>query len=277
MGGRLVTILVLTSLLSAVGCTEPVPPRKPDPPKQTLTLATTTSTRDSGLLDAILPAFHDQTGIQTFLFAIGSGQALEFGRRGDADVLLTHSPAAEIQFVLDGFSDKRVPVFYNDFVLIGPPNGPFHEKPPTSLDDALRTIEADNMIFISRGDDSGTHRKEQELWDSAGITPEFSNYLSAGSGMAQTLRIAEEKQAYTLTDRSTFLVLHSELNLEVIVEKDSRMLNHYSVMAIDADRHPHVKAENAQKFVDFLQQESTRQMIREFGRKEYGQPLFFVE
>ncbi len=145
------------------------------------------------------------------------------------------------------------------------------------MDDALRTIAAEDLSFISRGDDSGTHRKEQELWDSVGITPEFSNYLSAGSGMAQTLRIAEEKQGYTLTDRGTYLVLRSELTLTVVVENDSRLLNHYSVMAIDPDRHPHVKAENARKFVEFLQQESTRQMIREFGRKEYGQPLFFVE
>ena len=277
MGRYFEATLLLASLLLATGCTATVPPVDSASPQQTLTLATTTSTRDSGLLEVLLPMFRQQTGIEVKVIAVGSGQALELGRRGDADILLTHAPEAEDQFVKDGFSKERIQIFHNDFILIGPPGGALNGRPVGSLDEALNRIASENLPFVSRGDDSGTHRKEQELWRSVTIEPDFSNYLSAGSGMAQTLRIAQEKRAYTLTDRSTFLVLRSELSLEIVIEGDPRLLNPYAVMAIDPARHSHVHAEAAGRFISFLRETSTRQTISEFGRTKYGQSLFFVE
>ncbi len=277
MNRHFAATLLLGSLLLAPGCNETVPSAGSTAGPQTLTLATTTSTRDSGLLEVLLPMFREQTGIEVKVIAVGSGQALELGRRGDADVLLTHAPEAEDQFVKDGFAKERIPVFHNDFIVIGPSGGPLHKRPVDSLNNALQRIASDNLLFVSRGDDSGTHRKEQELWKTVAIEPDFSNYLSAGSGMAQTLRIAQEKQGYTLTDRGTFLVLRSELSLQVVIEGDLRMLNPYAVMAIDPARHSHVHAEAADRFIRFLRQTSTRQTISKFGRMEYGQSLFFVE
>ncbi len=278
MNRYLANTLIILSMILTAGCTQSsVPSAGPASGLQVLTLATTTSTQDSGLLDILLPLFREQTGIEVRVIAVGSGQALELGRRGDVDVLLTHAPEAEKEFVRDGFSRERIPVFHNDFVLLGPPGEILSKQSAASLDDALRRISSDNLPFVSRGDDSGTHRKEQQLWASVGIEPQFSNYLSAGSGMARTLRVAQEKQAYVLADRGTFLVLRSELSLEVIVEGDSRLLNFYAVMAIDPVRHPHVHAEAADRFISFLKETSTRQTISEFGRTKYGQPLFFVE
>ncbi len=264
-------------LLLSAGCTENPPSSTPELQSRKLTLATTTSTRDSGLLDALLPVFREQTGIDVKVVAVGSGQAIELGRRGDADVLLTHAPDAEQKFVEEGFAKERIPVFHNDFVLIGPDNPSLRENSPKAVSEALTRIATENLTFVSRGDDSGTHRKEQALWKAAGIEPTFSNYLSSGSGMAQTLRVAEEKQGWTLTDRGTFLVLKSEINLTVQVEGDPQLLNPYAVMAVDPVRHPHVEAEAAQEFIHFLKEESTRKLISEFGMDKYGQALFFVK
>lgn len=277
MGPYIEVSVVLAILLLVAGCAEDVPQSGSASRIQTLTLATTTSTRDSGLLDVLLPTFREETGIEVKVIAVGSGQALELGRRGDADVVLTHAPEAEEQFVKDGFAKERIPVFSNDFLLVGPSDGPLDQRPVASLDDALQRIASENLPFVSRGDDSGTHRKEQELWKSIKISPDFANCLNAGSGMAQTLRIAEEKQAYTLTDRGTFLVLRSELSLVIVVEGDSRLVNRYAVMAVDPARHSHVHSEAAGRLISFLRQESTQQTIREFGRAKYGQSLFFVE
>lgn len=276
MTHRILSILWTGVLLLTLGCNETAPVRPHEVSPVSLTLATTTSTRDSGLLDAILPEFREQTGVDVKVVAVGSGQALEMGRRGDADVLLTHAPDAEEKFVADGFSRERIPVFHNDYVLVGPASNSMRENVPKTVSDALSRIASENQTFVSRGDDSGTHRKEQALWKAAGIEPTFSNYLSSGSGMAQTLRIAEEKQGWTLSDRGTFLVLKSEINLTILLEGDNVLLNPYAVMAVDPARHPHVKAEAAEKFIRFLQNELTRRMISEFGRDQYGQPLFFV-
>lgn len=277
MGHPALRILSIGILLLGVGCTENPPSSTPEAQPRKLTLATTTSTRDSGLLDALLPVFREQTGIDVKVVAVGSGQAIELGRRGDADVLLTHAPDAEQKFVAEGFAKERIPVFHNDFVLIGPDNPSVKENDPKTVGDALARIASENLIFVSRGDDSGTHRKEQALWKAAGIEPTFSNYLSSGSGMAQTLRVAEEKQGWTLTDRGTFLVLKSEINLIVQIEGDPQLLNPYAVMAVDPIRHPHVEAEAAQKLIHFLKEESTRNLISEYGKNKYGQALFFVE
>jgi tungstate transport system substrate-binding protein len=263
--------------LLTLGCSGETPGRPSDVDPVSLTLATTTSTRDSGLLDAILPVFRQQTGVDVKVVAVGSGQALEMGRRGDADVLLTHAPDAEKKFVEEGFSTERISVFHNDYVLAGPASNSMRENAPKTVSDALSRIASENQTFVSRGDDSGTHLKEQALWKAAGIEPTFSNYLCSGSGMAQTLRIAEEKQGWTLSDRGTFLVLKSEITLTILLEGDDVLLNPYVVMAVDPARHPHVQTEAAEKFIRFLQNESTRRMISEFGRDQYGQPLFFVD
>ena len=274
---RAARILWIGILLLSAGCTQTPPSSLPEFQPRKMTLATTTSTRDSGLLDALLPVFREQTGIDVKVVAVGSGQAIELGRRGDADVLLTHAPDAEQKFVEEGFAKARIPVFHNDFVLIGPDSPPLRENFPKTVSEALTRIASENLTFVSRGDDSGTHRKEQALWKAAGIEPEFSNYLSSGTGMAQTLRVAEEKQGWTLTDRGTLLVLKSEVHLTIQIEGDPQLLNPYAVMAVDPVRHPHVEAQAAQEFIHFLNEEATRKLISDFGKDEYGQALFFVK
>ncbi|GAB6164919.1 substrate-binding domain-containing protein [Thermostilla marina] len=240
-----------------------------------LTLATTTSTRDSGLLDILLPRFESETGITVKMIAVGSGQAIEMGRRGDADVLLTHAPQAEKQFMDEGHGCLRYPVMYNDFVLVGPasnPAGVEHEKPIT---EALRRIAETQSRFVSRGDESGTHMKERSLWQEAGLAPEGDWYIEVGAGMAQTLRVASEKRAYTLSDRGTFLAQREGLQLAILVEGDESLRNPYSVIVVDARKHPGVHEQAARRFAEFLTSPQTQRIIAEFGIDRFGQPLFF--
>ena len=183
----------------AGGCSTPTDAHR------SLTLATTTSTQDSGLLDVLIPLFAQETGIEVKVVAVGTGQALEIGRRGDADVLLTHVPESEQQFMSAGFGESRREVMYNDFVLVGPKEDPAHVKGQSSIVAAMREVADAKAAFVSRGDESGTHLKEKAIWHNAAVTPEGDWYLSAGSGMAATLRIASEKHGYALTDRATFL------------------------------------------------------------------------
>ena len=275
MSRNLTSVFLLITLWTMAGCSEREPSGTTTSQPETITLATTTSTQDSGLLDMLIPMFREQSGIDVKVVAVGSGQALELGRRGDADVLLTHAQAAEEELVAEGFAEERIPVFHNDFVLVGPGDGPFSENPPASLDEALRQIASRDLPFVSRGDDSGTHRKEQQLWKSVSIEPKFSSYMNSGTGMAQTLRIAEEKRAYTLTDRGTWLVHRSELDLPVVIEGDPRLVNPYAVMVISPIKHPHTHAQAARQFVDFLRKSETQKAVGEFGQKQYGQPFFF--
>lgn len=276
MGRHVVRVLCAGIVLLSIGCEGRTPARPSEGQPPMLTLATTTSMRDTGLLNAILPGFREQTGVDVKVIVVGSGQAIEMGRSGDVDVLLTHSPDAEKEFVEDGFSKQRTPVFHNDFVLIGPVSSSLRGSTPMTVSEVLSRIAAENLTFVSRGDDSGTHRKEEALWKAAGINPTFSNYLKAGSGMAQTLRVAEEKQGWTITDRGTFLVLKKELSLTILVEGDPQLLNPYAVMLVDPGRHPHVQAESAEKFLFYLTKESTQKLISDFGIDSHGQPLFFV-
>jgi len=243
--------------------------------RQSLKLATTTSTQDSGLLDVLLSKFEQETGIAVKVIAVGSGQAIELGRRGDVDVLLTHAPAAEEEFVRDGFGERRIPVFHNDFLLVGP--GEQQPDETMSLDAFLQRIVTEDLPFISRADDSGTHRKEQALWDAVSLTPAFSNYLRAGAGMAQTLRIANEKRALTLTDRATYLALAGELDLQILVEGDPRLINPYAVIVVNPAKHPHANAAAARQFAGFLTSETGRRIVAGFGKEQFGQPLFFPE
>lgn len=244
---------------------------------QTLTLATTTSTRDSGLLDVLVPLFHEQTGIDMKVIAVGSGQALELGRRGDADVLLTHAPAAEEQFMAQGHGETRRNVMHNDFVLVGPPDDPARIKGQTAISDAFHALAKRAAPFVSRGDESGTHMKEKAIWNRSKIATEGEWYIQAGAGMAEVLRMASEKQAYTLTDRSTFLAQRERLDLVIVSEGDDLLRNDYAVIVVSPQQHPGVNHAAAQRFAEFLLSPQGQQAIGNFGIDKFGQPLFFPD
>ena len=263
--------LVIALLLLSLGCTNSSGRVK------TLRLATTTSTRDSGLLDALVPIFEDKTGIAIKVIAVGSGQALELGRRGDADVLLTHSPDSEKAFIADGHGDERQSVMHNDFVLVGTVTDPARIKGSTSIVEAFRQIAKAGSCFVSRGDESGTHVKEQKLWKESRLEPDGEWYVRAGTGMAEVLRMAEEKRAYTLTDRGTYLRHRNKLSLVIIVEGDVILNNPYSVIVVNPEKHPQVNHAAARQFAAFLLSPEIQTTIGEFGVNDIGQPLFFPD
>ena len=244
-------------------------------PERSLVLATTTSTYDSGLLDLIIPFFEKENNVKVRVIAVGTGQALALGARGDADLVLVHAPQKEEQFVADGFGVDRTYVMYNDFVVLGPPDDPAGIKGLGSVAEAFRRIAETGSTFASRGDESGTHTKEKLLWARAGIdSPEDKDwYMSLGQGMGGTLTTANEMRAYTLSDRGTYLA-RVKLDLVVLTEGDELLFNPYHVMIVNPEKFPNVQAELARLFVDFLLSEETRQAINEFGRDKYGQGLF---
>ena len=258
-------------LLVAAGCSQP----RGEP--TALTLATTTSTRDSGLLDVLVPIFEEETGIGVKVVAVGSGQALELGRRGDVDVLLTHAPEAEQQFMAEGYGEEHRSFMYNDFVLVGPQTDPAQLNLETSIIDAFRQIVRTQSLFVSRGDESGTHMKEKSLWNRAGLPTAGEWYVEAGAGMAEALRMASHKQAYTLTDRATFLAQQKGLKLTILSEGDPLLQNRYSVIVVSRRKHPHVQDKAARRFATFLLSRQAKTIIRQFGVRQFGQPLFFVE
>lgn len=262
------TALLLSIVLGFAGCSS----SKSQPAN--LTLATTTSTQDSGLLDDLLPAFEKQTGIKVKVVAAGSGQALELGRRGDADVLLTHSPDAEQKFMDEGFGSKRFPVMHNDFIIAGPLGDPAKIKQCSTGAEAFRMIFESNSPFVSRGDESGTHHKELAIWKLAGVEPSGKWYIKAGSGMAQGLRIADEKHAYVLTDRATYLALKQELEIGVLLDNEERLLNRYSVITLSKVKNPHIRDKEANAFAEYLTSEAGQNQIAAFGVEEFGEPLF---
>ena len=259
--------LVGISLL-IVGCS------KPQDEERTLTLATTTSTQDSGLLDVLVPTFEKDTGIKVKVVAVGSGQALELGRRGDADVLLTHAPDAEQQFVAEGYAEQRTPVMHNDFVLVGPKGDPAGVSGERVIVEVFRQISRTESPFVSRGDESGTHIKEKQVWERADTQAKGEWYIRAGAGMAAALRMASEKGAYTLSDRSTFLAQRNGLQLEVLSQADPLLRNPYAVIVVSSHKHPHVRHEAAHRFAEFLVLPKTQKTISEFGVEKYGEPLF---
>ena len=274
MKAQQISTLFLSALLAvtlAAGC------RPTARPGGTLTLATTTSVRDSGLLDVLVPKFRENTGIEVRVVAVGSGQALELGRRGDADVLVTHAPAAEQKFMGEGWGQDRRPVMHNDFVLVGPKSDPATINRQMSITESFTRIAQHEALFVSRGDDSGTHQKEQEIWKQAGCEPHGDWYIRAGAGMAEVLRIAQEKQAYALADRGTFMALQKELNLKILSEGDPFLKNGYAVIVVSMKKHPHVNTEAAQQFADFLTDPTTKKLIAEFGVETFGEPLFHPE
>ncbi len=255
-------------LLTLLGCSEPTPPASE------LTLVSTTSTQDSGLLDVLVPAFEKESGIEVKVIAVGSGQALELGRRGDADVLLTHSPDAEKNFMEEGWGAQRRAVMHNDFVIVGPPDDKASVKSAKTAIEALQKISSTQSVFISRSDESGTHVKEKNLWTAADIAPQGAWYIQAGTGMAPCLRMAHEKQAYILCDRATYLANKSEIPLLILHEGDDRLLNRYSVITLNPAKHPQVNQLEAQRFADYLVSPSGQAVIRGFGKEQFGQSLF---
>jgi tungstate transport system substrate-binding protein len=246
------------------------PERGPDD----VILSTTTSTQDSGLLDELVPLFEDQTGYHLIPIAVGSGAAMEMGERGEADVLLVHSPAAEEEFMDAGFGVNRHLVMYNDFIIVGPEDDPAGVKDTSTALDAMRAIRDSQSTFISRGDDSGTNRLELSLWEQAGIEPDGSWYQESGTGMGETLSIANERDAYTISDRGTYLSQGDRLDLVILSEGDKALINVYHVIAVNPERYDTINAAGAQAFIDFMLDPSTQDVIGEFGMEEFGQPLF---
>jgi tungstate transport system substrate-binding protein len=246
------------------------------PAGKALILATTTSTQDSGLLDELVPLFEQQTGYSVKTIAVGSGQALALGRRGEADVLLVHSPEAELVLVAEGAGVNRRLIMHNDFVLVGPPADPAGITKHTAME-SLQRISGAKALFMSRGDNSGTHAMELQLWKAAGIAPQGPWYQQTGQGMGQTLAVAAEKRAYTLSDRGTYLSLRNKLGLAVLHEGDPSLRNVYHVIEVNSARFPRVNAAGALAFADFLVSKAVQQRIKEFGIATYGSPLFFPD
>jgi tungstate transport system substrate-binding protein len=268
--------------------TQPPPPTQapPEPTATTppaapaikqLILATTTSTQDSGLLDVLIPAFEATSGFTVQTVAVGTGQALQMGQDGNADVLLVHAPASEKTYMDGGFGAERFLVMHNDFIIVGPTADPAGIKGDTSAVDAFKKIAAASAPFISRGDDSGTNKAELALWKKAEITPAGDWYVESGQGMGATLKIAGEKAGYTLTDRATYLANKEGLGLDVLVEGDTSLLNIYHVITVNPAKWPKVNVEGAKAFAQWLISPDTQKLIGEFGVEKYGQPLFFPD
>jgi tungstate transport system substrate-binding protein len=252
-------------------------PAREKPQKQDVILATTTSTQDSGLLDVLIPEFEKKTGYKVKTIAVGTGQALEMGKKGEADVLLVHAPKAEKELVDSGVGINYRLVMHNDFVVVGPENDPAGISSARNTVEAFKKIAQTRSIFVSRGDESGTHKKEKEIWQEAGITPGGKWYQEAGTGMGNTLNIASEKGGYTLSDRATYLANQKHLKLKILYEGDKTLLNIYHVMQVNPEKFSKVNAEGAKAFVDFMVSPETQQMIGKFGVDKYGQPLFFPD
>ena len=236
-------------------------------------LATTTSTQDSGLLDVLIPAFERESGYQVKTIAIGSGEAIEMGARGEADVVLAHSPAAEQELMADGKGGERRTVMHNEFVVVGPAADPAEVRGATAAEALARIAEA-RAPFVSRGDDSGTHSFELKLWEKAGVEPKGSWYQESGQGMGATLQIANDKDGYTISDRGTFLATDSAKDLEVLVEGGAALLNVYHVIDVARSAGERVDAEGGKELADWLVGAGAQAMIETFGVEEFGEPLF---
>ena len=284
----LALLMVFALMLS--GCTstpeaEPAPEPETEQANQEVTtpenpdiiLATTTSTQDSGLLDVLIPMFEEQTGYRVKTIAVGTGQALAMGEKGEADVLLTNAPASEKPLVESGAVTNYQLVMHNDFILVGPSSDPAKVKDLKSVADAFKAISETSSIFVSRGDDSGTDKKEKGIWKDINIPNEGSWYQETGQGMGQTLNIASQKEGYTLTDRATFLAQKDNLQLEIAVQGEKSLLNIYHVMQVNEEKFPKVNADGAKAFVEFMIDSKTQDIIGEFGMDEYGEPLFFKD
>jgi tungstate transport system substrate-binding protein len=245
---------------------------------KTIILATTTSTQDSGLLDLLLPIFEKKTGYFVKTIAVGSGQAMAMGQKGEADVLLVHSPDAEKKFVAEGYGVNRRLIMHNDYIIVGPSEDSAKIKGLKSSQEAFKKIASVKTLFASRGDNSGTHSKEKAIWKAAGVNPEGEKwYQETGLGMGQTLNVAAEKKSYTLADRGTYLALKKTLNLDILVEGDAILLNIYHVIEVNPAKWPKVNTAGAKAFSDFMVSKETQDIVRTFGVDKFGSPLFFPD
>lgn len=260
------TLLLSTCLVLPVFADE----QKPANP--IIKMATTTSTQDSGLLKDLLPAFQKKTGYEVQVTAVGTGKALKLGENGDVDVVLVHARADEDKFVEAGFGDKRYSVMYNDFVFVGPEQDPAKVKEAKTTNDALKQIADTKSIFVSRGDDSGTHKMEKKLWEKAGIKPAGDWYREAGQGMGEVLQMSGELQAYTLTDRGTWLATMDKSPLKIVLEGDKSLLNPYGIIAVSQKRYPDVNHAGAQALIDWLISPEGQKAIGDY--KIHDQALF---
>ncbi len=257
---------------------EPATTDAPSSGEKKLILATTTSTQDSGLLDVLLPIFTDETGITVDVIAVGTGQAIQLGEDGNADVLLVHARAREDEFMANGHGTRREEVMYNDFVIVGPEADPAGIKGMTSAVDAFKKLAETESTFISRGDDSGTHTKELSIWKKAEIEPAGDWYVSSGQGMGEVLTMSNEQQAYTLSDRATYLARTLEgLELVVLVEGDKDLFNPYGVIAVNPDKNPAIQADLASQFIDWIISVPVQEQIKAFGVDDFGQSLFIPD
>jgi tungstate transport system substrate-binding protein len=263
---------VLAGLI-VLGTVLPAAAQAPAPPSRTVILSTTTSTQDSGLLDVLLPVFERATGYSVKTIAVGTGQALALAARGEADVTLAHAPGLEKRYVEDGKMLNRRLVMYNHFVVIGPAGDPARISGRPAAE-AFRRIAGAQARFVSRGDRSGTHLLEQALWKEAGVEPKPPWYIESGQGMGPTLGIADDRRAYALTDRGTYLAFRRRVDLPILVEKDRPLLNLYSVMEASPANGPRVNAPGGKAFADFMVSPAAQAVIRAFGVDRYGQPLF---
>ena len=243
--------------------------------EQRLRLATTTSTENSGLLSLLHPPFEEQYDVIVDVIAVGTGKALRLAENGDVDLVMVHAPAAEQEFVESGYGVERLPVMHNDFVLVGPAADPAAVAAANSLADAMTRIAQSATGFISRGDDSGTHKKEMALWQAARIRPEGEWYLSVGQGMGAVLKITDDKQAYTLADRGTYLAFKDKIDMEIVHHGAAELRNPYHIILINPEIHPHVQTTLAQKYVDFIRGQEGQHIIREF--RISGEQLFIPD
>jgi len=271
----LVPLFVLSLLLAACGQKAPDSLSNPD-----LILATTTSTQDSGLLDVLVPMFEEQTGFTVQTVAVGTGAALAMAQEGNADVLLVHAPASEIPLIESGDCKDRMLIMHNDFVIVGPAADLAGIKGITVAADAFGVIAGAEATFISRGDDSGTNKKELSIWKNTAYDPNSEKpawYLESGQGMGATLIIASEKEAYTLTDRATYLANKENIDLDILVEGDAVLMNIYHVMTVNPEKWPDTNYDGALAFAEFMTDPATQNVIGKFGVEEFGQPLFFPD
>lgn len=271
-GGALALLLLVGWILLACGCGGSSEEEITD-----ITVATTTSAEDSGILDEFVKRFEKEYPYRVKAVAVGSGAALFMGRNGDADVLLTHEPKAEKEFMEAGYCESITKIMHNDFIIVGPKKDPARIRGLTDAVEAARRIVSSRSVFVSRGDASGTNAMELSIWEMAGVRPQGKNYVETGQGMGETIRIANEMDAYTLTDRATFIVLEKSLRLKIMVEGDKRLLNQYSLTIPNPKLHPKMNYKGAKAFLEFLTKPETKRFIENFGVDRYHKHLFYPD